>query len=86
MVIFSTYVRRSLPFVSRFTSILMLEGNQLRLLNIISLLSVYLSQLVCYIFHDINISIYSLIFVIEHAYVLYISETLLDGGKTTIYQ
>ena len=44
MVIFSTYVRRSLPFVSRFTSILMLEGNQLRLLNIISLLSVYLSQ------------------------------------------
>ena len=35
MVIFSTYVRRSLPFVSRFTSILMLEGNQLRLLNII---------------------------------------------------
>ena len=42
MVIFSTYVRRSLPFVSRFTSILMLEGNQLRLLNIISLLSVYL--------------------------------------------
>jgi hypothetical protein len=28
----------------RFTSILMLEGNQLRLLNIISLLSVYLSQ------------------------------------------
>ena len=30
--------------VSRFTSILMLEGSQLRLLNIISLLSVYLSQ------------------------------------------
>jgi hypothetical protein len=28
----------------RFTSILMLEGSQLRLLNIISLLSVYLSQ------------------------------------------
>ena len=38
------YVRRSLPFVSRFTSILMLEDSQLRLLNIISLLSVYLSQ------------------------------------------
>jgi hypothetical protein len=35
---------RSLPFVSRFTSILMLEGSQLRLLNMISLLSVYLSQ------------------------------------------
>jgi hypothetical protein len=34
MVIFSSYVRRSLPFVSRFTSILMLEGSQLRLLNI----------------------------------------------------
>jgi hypothetical protein len=34
MVIFSIYGRRSLPFVSRFTSILMLEGNQLRLLNI----------------------------------------------------
>ena len=33
MVIFSTYVRRSLPFVSRFTSILMLEGNQLRLVH-----------------------------------------------------
>ena len=32
MVIFSSYVRRSLPFVSRFTSILMLEGSQLRLL------------------------------------------------------
>jgi hypothetical protein len=30
MVIFSSYVRRSLPFVSRFTSILMLEGSQLR--------------------------------------------------------
>jgi hypothetical protein len=30
--------------VSRFTSILILEGSQLRLLNIISLLSVYLSQ------------------------------------------
>jgi hypothetical protein len=44
MVIFSTYVRRSLPFVSRFTSILMLEGKQLRLLHIISLLSVYLSH------------------------------------------
>ena len=44
IVIFSWYVRRSLPFVSRFTSILMLEGSQLRLLNIISLLSVYLSQ------------------------------------------
>ena len=44
MVIFSSYVRRSLPFVSRFTSILILEGSQLRLLNIISLLSVYLSQ------------------------------------------
>jgi hypothetical protein len=39
MVIFSSYVRRSLPFVSIFTSILMLEGSQLRLLNIISLLS-----------------------------------------------
>jgi hypothetical protein len=26
IVIFSWYVRRSLPFVSRFTSILMLEG------------------------------------------------------------
>jgi hypothetical protein len=34
----------TLPFVSRFTSILMLEGSQLRLLNNISLLSVYLSQ------------------------------------------
>ena len=44
IVIFSWYVRRSLPFVSRFTSILMLEGSQLRLLNDISLLSVYLSQ------------------------------------------
>jgi hypothetical protein len=44
MVIFSSYVRRSLPFVSRYTSILMLEGSQLRLLYIISLLSVYLSQ------------------------------------------
>ena len=44
IVVFSWYVRRSLPFVSRFTSILMLEGSQLRLLNIISLLSVYLSQ------------------------------------------
>ena len=44
--IFLIYVRRSLPFVSRFTSILMLEGSQLRLhvLNNISLLSVYLSQ------------------------------------------
>jgi hypothetical protein len=32
IVIFSWYVvRRSLPFVSRFTSILMLEGSQLRL-------------------------------------------------------
>jgi hypothetical protein len=35
---------KSLPFVSRFTSILLLEGSQLRLLNNISLLSVYLSQ------------------------------------------
>ena len=43
IVIFSWYVR-SLPFVSRFTSILMLEGSQLRLLYMISLLSVYLSQ------------------------------------------
>jgi hypothetical protein len=41
IVIFSWYVRKSLPFVSRFTSILMLEGSQL---NNISLLSVYLSQ------------------------------------------
>ena len=44
ILIFSWYVRRSLPFVSRFTSISMLEGSQLRLLTIISLLSVYLSQ------------------------------------------
>jgi hypothetical protein len=45
IVVFSWYIRKSLPFVSRFTSILMLEGSQLRLLNNISLLSVYLSQL-----------------------------------------
>jgi len=38
------YVRKSLPFFSRFTSILMLEVSQLRLLNNIPLLSVYLSQ------------------------------------------
>jgi hypothetical protein len=45
IVVFSWYdVRKSLPFVSRFTSILMLEGSQLRLSNNISLLSVYLSQ------------------------------------------
>ena len=44
IVVFSWYVRKSHPFVSRFTSILMLEGSQLRLLNNISLLSVYLSQ------------------------------------------
>jgi hypothetical protein len=44
IVVFSWYVRRSLPFVSRFTPILMLEGSQLRLLNNISLLSVFLSQ------------------------------------------
>ena len=31
----------------------------------------------------INISIYSLIFIIEHIHVLNISETLLDGRKTT---
>jgi hypothetical protein len=44
IVVFSWYVRKSLAFVSRFTSILMLEGSQLRLSNNISLLSVYLSQ------------------------------------------
>ena len=44
IVVFSWYVRKSLPFVSSFTSILMLEGSQLRLSNNISLLSVYLSQ------------------------------------------
>jgi hypothetical protein len=44
IVAFSWYVRKSLPFVSRFTSILMLESSQLRLFNNISLLSVYLSQ------------------------------------------
>ena len=43
VVVFSWYVRKSLPFVSSFTSILMLEGSQLRLSNNISLLSVYLS-------------------------------------------
>jgi hypothetical protein len=42
IVVFSWYARRSLPFVSRFTSILMLEDSQLRLLNNISLLSVYI--------------------------------------------
>jgi hypothetical protein len=44
IVVFSWYIRKSLPFVSRFTSILMLEDSQLRLLNNIPLLSVYLSQ------------------------------------------
>ena len=43
IVVFSWYVRKSLPFVSSFTSILMLEGSQLRLSNNIFLLSVYLS-------------------------------------------
>jgi hypothetical protein len=44
---FSWYVKKSLPFVSRFTSTLMIKGSQLRLLiklNNIPLLSVYLSQ------------------------------------------
>ena len=44
IVEFSWYVRKSLPFVSSFISIVMIEGSQLRLSNNISLLSVYLSQ------------------------------------------
>ena len=51
IVVFSWYVRKSLPFVSIFTSILILEVSQLRLLNNISLLSVYLSQLYHYPTH-----------------------------------
>jgi hypothetical protein len=65
MVIFSSYVRRSLPFVSRFTSILMLEGSQLRLLNIISLLSMYIFFLFCESFY---ICVYMLLLLCECFY------------------
>ena len=44
IIVSSWYVRKSLHFVSRFTSILRLEGSQLRLVNNIPLLFVYLSQ------------------------------------------